>query len=118
MISVEYFPGLVLKLVSQYQHENDEEASRLSGANNEGGDDTSTGIPDQSHQERDTPPTSNLDGDKEPDFEFLFKKFQDMKTEADQLTGDERKSHAEKVTIAFWKALGGDQSEIEGLDDS
>jgi len=49
-------------------------------------------------------------------FENLFDKFAEMKEKASHLNGDERKVFAEKTAIAFWKALGGDQSEIDGLD--
>jgi len=27
------------------------------------------------------------------------------------------KKYAEKVAIAFWRAMGGDEDEIDGLDD-
>ncbi|GBL93471.1 hypothetical protein AVEN_59673-1 [Araneus ventricosus] len=49
-------------------------------------------------------------------FEALFAKFASMKDRASGLNGDERKKYAEKVAIAFWRAMGGDEDEIEGLD--
>ncbi|XP_055936325.1 alpha- and gamma-adaptin-binding protein p34-like isoform X1 [Argiope bruennichi] len=51
-------------------------------------------------------------------FEALFAKFASMKERASGLTGDDRKKYAEKVAIAFWRATGGNEDEIEGLDDS
>lgn len=30
---------------------------------------------------------------------------------------EERKKYAEKVVVSFWKAIGGDEDEIEGLSD-
>lgn len=49
-------------------------------------------------------------------FEGLFQQFSEMKEKAAGLTGDERKKYAEKVVVAFWKALGQDSDEIEGLN--
>lgn len=54
-------------------------------------------------------------GDSSLSFEELFQKFSEMKDKASTLTGEERKQYAEKVTIAFWKAIGGDEEEIAGL---
>ncbi|XP_042911618.1 alpha- and gamma-adaptin-binding protein p34 isoform X2 [Parasteatoda tepidariorum] len=50
-------------------------------------------------------------------FEALFDKFASMKDRAAGLNGEDRKKYAEKVAIAFWRAMGGDEDEIEGLDD-
>ena len=30
---------------------------------------------------------------------------------------EDRKVFAEQVTMAFWRAIGGDEDELEGLDD-
>lgn len=49
--------------------------------------------------------------------EALFAKFSSMKEKASGLHGEERKKYAEKVAIAFWKAMGGAEDEIAGLDD-
>ncbi|GFR19280.1 alpha- and gamma-adaptin-binding protein p34 [Trichonephila clavata] len=51
-------------------------------------------------------------------FEALFSKFASMKEKAAGLNNEEKKKYAEKVAIAFWRAMGGDEDEIEGLDDS
>ncbi|XP_006811222.1 alpha- and gamma-adaptin-binding protein p34-like [Saccoglossus kowalevskii] len=55
-------------------------------------------------------------------FEQMFSQFLKMKETAETLPPDEKKAYAEKVTIAFWKAVGGADEEIEGLssdsDDS
>ena len=37
---------------------------------------------------------------------------------ADDLPLDQRKAYAEQVALQFWKAIGGDEDEIAGLDDS
>ena len=31
------------------------------------------------------------------------------------MTGDDRKKYAEQVAVAFWRALGGDEEEVDGL---
>ncbi|XP_013393387.1 alpha- and gamma-adaptin-binding protein p34 [Lingula anatina] len=49
-------------------------------------------------------------------FEELFAKMRIMKETAESLPAEERKLYAEKVAISFWKAIGGDEDEIEGLD--
>ena len=51
-------------------------------------------------------------------FEELFQSMSLMKSQAGALQGAERKAYAEKITMAFWKALEGDAAEIEGLDSS
>lgn len=58
------------------------------------------------------------DTDVEEDFEGLFEKFADFKETASRLPESERKAYAEKVVLQFWKAMGGDEDEIAGLDDS
>ncbi|XP_054159137.1 alpha- and gamma-adaptin-binding protein p34-like [Oppia nitens] len=50
-------------------------------------------------------------------FSNLFAKFNDMKVKASQLSETDRKKFAEDMTIAFWKAIDGDEEDIEGLDD-
>ncbi|CAG5119102.1 unnamed protein product [Candidula unifasciata] len=52
------------------------------------------------------------------DFEQLFMKLKVMKDRAENLPPEERKKYAEKVAVCFWKAIGGDEDEITGLDDS
>ncbi|KAK0070252.1 alpha- and gamma-adaptin-binding protein p34 [Biomphalaria pfeifferi] len=51
------------------------------------------------------------------EFEKLFMKLKVMKDKAEVLLPEERKKYAEKVAISFWKAVGGDEAEIEGLED-
>jgi hypothetical protein len=41
-----------------------------------------------------------------------------ISVEASRLNDGERRLYAEKVTLAFWRAVGGDNEEIEGLDES
>jgi len=58
-------------------------------------------------------------GQDEPDdesFEELFTKLKDMKDHAATLPDSQRKSYAEQVALAFWKAMGGDDDEVLGLD--
>lgn len=55
--------------------------------------------------------------EEEESFEQLFSKFKLMKEKAESLPQDQKKKYAEKVTIAFWKAIGGDEDEIGDLSD-
>lgn len=48
-------------------------------------------------------------------FEAMFEKFRDLKEKAASLEGNERRLYAEKVAIAFWRAMGCDEEEIAGL---
>ncbi|XP_071794536.1 alpha- and gamma-adaptin-binding protein p34-like [Asterias amurensis] len=48
-------------------------------------------------------------------FEELFSKMAAMKERASAMTGDDRKKYAEQVAVAFWRALGGDEEEVDGL---
>jgi len=62
----------------------------------------------------------NVFAEEDPDeesFEALFAKFASLKERASHLYGEDRKKYAEKVAIAFWKAMGGEEDEIAGLDD-
>jgi len=52
------------------------------------------------------------------DFEHLFEKFNQMKLKSSQMNETDRRHYAEEVTLAFWRAIGGDEQEIEGLDSS
>ena len=54
-------------------------------------------------------------GFEEESFEELFDKFRIMKETAQSLPSEERKQYAEKVAIAFWRALGGEEDEIADL---
>ena len=58
------------------------------------------------------------DDPSDESFEALFSRMRDMKEKAESLPEEERKAYAEKVAISFWKAIGGDEDEIEGLSDS
>jgi len=63
--------------------------------------------------------TSNEgEGEGEVSFEELFSKFTEMKETASNLPPEQRKAYAEKVTLAFWNAIGGDDKEIEGIGES
>nr|XP_022329627.1 alpha- and gamma-adaptin-binding protein p34-like [Crassostrea virginica] len=55
--------------------------------------------------------------EEEESFEQLFSKFKLMKEKAESLPQDQKKKYAEKVTIAFWKAIGGDEDELGDLSD-
>ena len=54
------------------------------------------------------------DGDS---FEEMFANMARMKEVAGQLPDEERKAFAEKVAMSFWRSLGGEESELEGLGD-
>lgn len=51
-------------------------------------------------------------------FEELFQAMSMMKSQASALEGAERKAYAEKITMAFWRAIDGSADEIAGLDSS
>lgn len=59
---------------------------------------------------------SHVEGLEEKTFEDLFKMFGEMKAKADQLPMGERKEFAERAVMAYWNAVGGDVTELEGLD--
>ncbi|KAG8228815.1 hypothetical protein J437_LFUL008311 [Ladona fulva] len=48
----------------------------------------------------------------------LLDNLQEMKERVQSLPSDQRKAAAEKVVMAFWRALGGDEDEVAGLSDS
>lgn len=50
-------------------------------------------------------------------FEALFEKLQLMKEKAHHLPHNQRKEYAEKMAVSFWKAVGGDIDDIDGLSD-
>jgi hypothetical protein len=50
-------------------------------------------------------------------FENLLMNLTEMKEKADGMSFDERKKYAETVVVNFWKSIGGDMEEINGLDD-
>ncbi|XP_046549922.1 alpha- and gamma-adaptin-binding protein p34-like [Haliotis rubra] len=53
----------------------------------------------------------------EESFEEMFEKLRIMKEKAEVMPMDQRKAYAEKIAVSFWKAIGGDDDEIQGLDD-
>lgn len=63
------------------------------------------------------PSSLSNDSDEIESFEELFQRLAQMKERASHLPSKERKSYAEKVAIAFWNSLGGDDEEIAGLED-
>lgn len=60
----------------------------------------------------------DVDEEGEESFEKLFERLQIMKATAANLPSDQRKEYAKQVTIQFWKAIGGNPDEIDGLSDS
>lgn len=52
-------------------------------------------------------------------FDQLFQQLCTMKSQVDnmQLGSADRRAYAEKVTMAFWRAMDGDEDEIQGLAD-
>ena len=53
------------------------------------------------------------DEDKDIDFEDLFSQLSKMKDISKNLPESERKAYAEKVAVAFYKSMGGSDSEEE-----
>ncbi|XP_075215786.1 alpha- and gamma-adaptin-binding protein p34-like [Lycorma delicatula] len=51
------------------------------------------------------------------DFSTLFGQLQEMKERVSSLSNDQRKACAEQVVLAFWKAIGGDNEEIDMPED-
>lgn len=49
------------------------------------------------------------------DFENLFSSFEHLKRTAANLPPNQRRDYAEKVAVAFWRAMGGDEDEVDGL---
>ncbi|XP_067666807.1 alpha- and gamma-adaptin-binding protein p34-like [Haliotis asinina] len=58
----------------------------------------------------------NEDGGEES-FEEMFEKLRVMKEKAEVMPMDQRRAYAEKIAVSFWKAIGGDDDEIQGLED-
>ncbi|XP_071518512.1 alpha- and gamma-adaptin-binding protein p34-like [Panulirus ornatus] len=50
------------------------------------------------------------------DFENLFSNFEHLKRTAASLPPEQRRDYAEKVAVAFWRAMGGDQDEVNDCD--
>lgn len=55
-------------------------------------------------------------GDENADFGELFGQLLAMKELAASLPPNHRRAAAEELVTAFWKAMGGDPEEIDGLD--
>ncbi len=58
---------------------------------------------------------SDTNSISEDSFEALFQNLSAMKSKAGNLPSARRKDYAKEVTVAFWRAMGGDDSEIEGI---
>jgi len=56
-----------------------------------------------------------MDALPEENFEQLFQNLSEMKSKAENLSPTQRRAYAEKMTLAFWRSIGGNESEIEGL---
>lgn len=52
----------------------------------------------------------------EDDFENLFSNFEHLKRTAASLPPEQRRDYAEKVAVAFWRAMGGDEDEVNDCD--
>ncbi|XP_063976803.1 alpha- and gamma-adaptin-binding protein p34-like [Diachasmimorpha longicaudata] len=55
-------------------------------------------------------------GEENADFGELFSQLMAMKEHAASLSTSNRKAAAEQLVTAFWRSIGGDLAEIEGLD--
>ncbi|XP_069682461.1 alpha- and gamma-adaptin-binding protein p34-like [Periplaneta americana] len=51
-------------------------------------------------------------------FSSLFEQLHNMKERVQGLPSEQRKACAEQVVMAFWRAIGGDEDELEGLSES
>lgn len=60
--------------------------------------------------------TEGLMGGEDTDFGELFSQLMVMKAHAASLPSDQRRVAAEQLVTAFWKAMGGESSEIEDLN--
>ena len=60
--------------------------------------------------------TQAQDGEDDQNFEALFSQFTSIRDKSANLDPEGRKAYAEEVAIAFWKAMGGSDDEIDGLD--
>ncbi|XP_046399559.1 alpha- and gamma-adaptin-binding protein p34-like [Ischnura elegans] len=59
-----------------------------------------------------------MSGDELPDsYGDILENLHDMKERVQGLPSEQRKAAAEKVVMAFWRALGGEEDEIAGLSD-
>jgi len=52
----------------------------------------------------------------EDSFEALFENLSAMKSKATNLPPAQRKEYAKEMAFAFWRAIGGDESEIEDIE--
>lgn len=66
----------------------------------------------------DDPVVEKMQESEVDSFEELFQRMCSMKSQADALDGAQRKAYAEKITMAFWQAIEGDEEEIEGLSSA
>ena len=53
---------------------------------------------------------------QEADFGELFSNLRAMKEHAASMPSNQRRVAAEQLVTAFWKAIGGDPSEIDDID--
>lgn len=51
-------------------------------------------------------------------FSSLFEQLHSMKERVQGLPSDQRKACAEQVVMAFWRAIGGDEEELECHSES
>lgn len=56
-----------------------------------------------------------VDAMPEESFEELFQNLNAMKSKAESLSPSQRKTYAEQMAVAFWKSIGGNESEVDGL---
>lgn len=75
---------------------------------------------EQQCDQRTTPSPQRVTSEDNPEqdmsFEDLFAKFVSLKSQAMSMEGDERKKFAEKMVTQFWRSLGLDEEELQGLD--
>lgn len=54
---------------------------------------------------------------EDADFGELFSQLRAMKEHAAAMPSNQRRVAAEQLVTAFWKAIGGDPSEIDDIDE-
>ena len=59
----------------------------------------------------------NDDEDDNDEFDYILSNLNDLKEKATQLSFEERKKFAEEIAVKFWKSIGGQDDEINGLED-
>lgn len=60
--------------------------------------------------------TDGIMNSEEADFGELFSNLRAMKEHAASMPSNQRRQAAEQLVTAFWKAIGGDPSEVDDIE--